>query len=142
MKLHDLPPSQDTLSAVKWFFNRYETATPEQLAASAFSDPTIVGDLAGSWPVPATVLAKGIVERAEKMRSLGLESTSLESWSALELSARHVLLTAQWQLQFGNGSLALISDYLLEIEDGRARCLTYTTRQDVLEEISALVQAT
>lgn len=138
MTLHNQHLTQETLTAVNWFFRQYETASTEQLVSSAFSDPTVVGDLSGSRHVPPSVLAKGMVERAERLRSLGLEKTTLESWNALELSSRHVLLTAHWQLQFGAESISLTSDYLFELENGKARCLTYTTRQNVIDEIRSL----
>jgi hypothetical protein len=136
MTLHD-NPTPSILALVRAFLDATVAAPAEAMVDTHFADPAFIGDLSGIRSVPAAAIREGIAARARLAAAAGPRYTSLEEWQAIALGPLVVLASARWRVVSGDKSVDLVSDYLIDVSSGVARCLSYSTRQNVMEVLAA-----
>jgi hypothetical protein len=136
MTLHDAP-TPPILLLVRAFLDATVAAPAETMVDTHFTDPAFVGDLSGIRSVPAAALSAGIAARARLAAAAGPRETTLEEWEAIALGPVMVLASARWRVASGDKAVDLVSDYLIDVSSGVARCLSYSTRQNVMEVLAA-----
>jgi hypothetical protein len=136
MTLHDTP-TQSILALVRAFLDATVAAPAETMVDTHFTDPAFIGDLSGIRSVPAAALGAGIAARAKLAAAAGPRDTTLEEWEAIALGPVMVLASARWRVASGDKAVDLVSDYLIDVSSGVARCLSYSTRQNVMEVLAA-----
>lgn len=125
------------MALVRDFLDATVTSPAADLVSSRFADPIIVGDPSGTRPVPAAVLSNAMTARGQLASPTHPIVTILDEWDAIALGPVMVLASARWTLTSGDRGASLVSDYLLDVSSGAARCLSYTTRQNMMEELAA-----
>jgi len=135
MTLHDTP-TPSILALVRAFLDATVAAPAETMVDTHFTDPAFIGDLSGIRSVPAAALSAGIAARA-RLAAAGPRETTLEEWEAIALGPVMVLASARWRVASGDKAVDLVSDYLIDVSSGVARCLSYSTRQNVMEVLAA-----
>jgi hypothetical protein len=136
MTLHD-NPTPSILALVRAFLDATVAAPAEAMVDTHFADPAFVGDLSGVRSVPAAALSAGIAARARLAAAAGPRVTTLEEWEAIALGPVMVLASARWRVTAGDKAVDLVSDYLIDVSSGTARCLSYSTRQNVMDVLAA-----
>jgi hypothetical protein len=111
-------------------------APAETMVDTHFADPAFIGDLSGIRSVPAAAGREGIAARA-RLASTGTMDTTLEEWEALALGPSMVLASARWRVAAGDKAVDLVSDYRIDVSSGIARRLSCSTRQNVMEVLTA-----
>lgn len=136
MTLHD-NPTKSILALARAFLDATVAAPAETMVDTHFADPAFIGDLSGIRLVSAATIREGISARARLASAAGPMTTTLEDWEAIALGPSMVLASARWRIAASDKAVDLVSDYLIDFSSGTARCLSYSTRQNVMEVLSA-----
>ena len=120
----------DTLAA-RWLELTYP-AVGEALVA----DPILVLGPSGTTAVPREAFLGAIASRAQAVEKLTDATTSFAGSTAVALGAQMVLATIRWTFHHGEATRELVSDFLLEREEGGAlRCVAYLPRTNVMDNL-------
>ncbi|MDQ7992645.1 MAG: hypothetical protein AAGC63_15255 [Propionicimonas sp.] len=90
----------------------------------------------GTTPVPRGAFLAAVGERGRAVADAPQASTTLERVEARPVGDRLVLATLAWSFRHGDTGTSLVSDFLLQREDGGSlRCLAYLPRTNVLDHL-------
>lgn len=100
------------------------------------ADPILVLGPSGTIAVPRADFLGAIASRAQAVEDLWDITTSLAGSTALALGDQMVLATIRWAFHHGEATRELVSDFLLERDEGGAlRCVAYLPRTNVMDNL-------
>ncbi len=129
-------PIHSVDSLVDTFAARWLELTDPAVGDALVADPILVLGPSGTTAVPRAAFLGAIASRAQAVENLTDTTTSLAGTTALALGDQMVLATIRWTFHHGEATRELVSDFLLEREDGDAlRCVAYLPRTNVMDNL-------
>lgn len=117
-------------------FARWLELTDPAVGDALVTDPILVLGPSGTTAVPREAFLGAIASRAQAVNDLTDTTTSLAGSTAVALGDQMVLATIRWTVDHGEATRDLISDFLLEREEGGAlRCVAYLPRTNVMDNL-------
>ncbi len=132
----NLDPIRSGDSLVDTFAARWLELTDPAVGDALVADPILVLGPSGTTAVPRAAFLGAIAARAQTIDDLTDTTTSLAGYTAVALGDRMVLATIRWTFRHGEATRELVSDFLLQREDGGARCVAYLPRTNVMDNLA------
>ena len=137
MRVYEVSVNPDPIrsvgSLVDTFAARWLELTDPAVGDALLADPILVLGPSGTTAVPRAAFLGAIASRAQAVDDLTDTSTTLAGSTAVAVGDQMVLATIRWTFHHGEATRELVSDFLLEREEGRSlRCVAYLPRTNVM----------
>ncbi len=121
---------------IRTFASEWTRLADPRLGAQLVADPVLVLGADGTSPVPRAAFLAAVTARSAAVSATPAARTGLTQASAHALGDRMVVATISWAFSHATSSTTLVSDFLLQREDGdRLRCVAYLPRTNVLDHL-------